>query len=174
MGGWGEAWAAALRRDPPARTSPRTPALDRPGTGWDRAPSTQLRTRALGPPSCLPCPYPHSELRESQTPPTGPPVRNWGPGTSIAPPILRTRPLPAPRGTPRALGECVRLSLTPSLPGPGLVRQEVQAHLGWTGRGPGRAGPGRVLALRRSRPLRGSCHFAPSGASTCTDRATLA
>ena len=146
MRGWGEAWAAALRRDPPARTSPRTPALDRPGTGWDRAPSTQLRTRALGPPSCLPCPYPHSELRESQTPPTGPPVRNWGPGTSIAPPILRTRPLPAPRGTPRALGECVRLShpvppgtraCPPGGPGsPGLDR---------AGTWPGRAGP-------RSRP----------------------
>lgn len=80
-------------------------------------------------------------------PATGLPVRNWGPGTSIAPPILRTRPLPAPRGTPRALGECVRLSLTPVPPGtracppggpgsPGLDR---------AGTWPGRAGP-------RSRP----------------------
>lgn len=170
----GEAWAAALRRDPPARASPRTPAPDRPGTGWDRAPSAQLRTRALGPLSCLPCPSPHPELRESQTTPRWTPSSKLGTRDLYSAPDPENQTFPGfPRDAP-ALGECVRLSLTPSLPGPGLVPQEVQAHLGWTGRGPGRAGPGRVLALRRSRPLRGSCHFAPSGASTCTDRATLA
>ena len=136
-------WAAALSRDPPARASPRTPAPDRPGTGWDRAPSTQLRTRALGPPSCLPCPSPHSELRESQTP------RHWTPSSELGTRNLYSAPDPENQTSPRSPRDApgpwgVRPSVSHPRPSrdPGLSAR--RSRLTWAGQGGDLAGPGRA------------------------------
>lgn len=91
--------------------------------------------------------------------------------TEYRPQLLLGKPLPDafPVGLSLRL-----LPLLPSVVGAENSQlQPVNSSLGCTGQGPGRAGPGRVLAVRGSLPLRGSCHFAPAGASTCTDRATL-
>ncbi|CAI9165371.1 unnamed protein product [Rangifer tarandus platyrhynchus] len=154
----GEAWAAALRRDPPARPSPRTPAPDRPGTGWDRAPSAQLRTRALGPPSCLPCPSPHPELREPQTP------SHWTPSSELGTGDLYSTPDPENQTSPRSPRDA---------PGPWGVRPSVSHPVppGTRARPPGgpgspgldRAGtwPGRAGPRSRPPPLSPFKRFLP-------------
>lgn len=150
---------------PPPQTDPG-PA----GTANAKRPASDASSRT---PFLSPLPSLHPELRDAQAP-MDLQFGTWNSGLLEPPtPTLRTRYVPS-RGTAWALGHrSICLSPRPSR-GPGVAPQAVQAHLGRTGRRPGRAGPDRVLALRRSRPLRGSCHFAPPGASTCTDRATLA
>lgn len=149
----GEAWAAALRRDPPARASPGPPPQTGPEPAGDRAPSASSGRELSDPfPAPLPCPSPHPQLRESQTPPLDPRFETEA-GTSIAPPTLGTRPFPAPRGTSRPWG--VRPSIShPVPPGTRLVPQEVPGSPGLdrAGTWPGRAGP--VLATPHLSPFK--------------------
>lgn len=134
----GEAWAAALRRDPPAPHPDPRPR--QAGTGWDRAPALAPDASSRTP--FLPPPAPPRTLNFGN-PPDPPLDPQFG---KLGTRDLYSAPDPEPDLSPLPAGpgpwECVpSVSPRPS-PGPGLVPQEVQAHLGWTGQGPGRAGPG--------------------------------
>ena len=144
------------------------------------AAGVQLRTRAPGPPLLPPvplpaprtsnCPRPSGHLLRTLEPEA--PRHHPHPPTHAPDPYTQFAPVPGRLG-PLGVGPS---GLLPSLPG---TRESSAGGPGspvpdGAGNWPGQAEPGRVLAVRRSLPLRGSCHFARLGASTCTDRATLA